>query len=143
LLSNIWNLTPKTYYLLPLLTAAPKNGELILIDGQQRTTFFFLLLNYLNADCKFKIKYEIRKESDEFLQSIVKAARQSRDTLVKLAEKNEAEKHQDIYYFKKTIRIQQEVLNKLSKEILAGNVKEGERVTVDCFDNKLVFRPAE
>ena len=39
--------------------------------------------------------------------------------------------------------VQQEVLNKLSKEILAGNVKEGERVTVDCFDNKLVFRPAE
>jgi len=39
--------------------------------------------------------------------------------------------------------VQQEVLNKLSKEILAGNVKEGERVTVDCFDNKLIFRPAE
>jgi len=39
--------------------------------------------------------------------------------------------------------VQQEVLNKLSKEILAGNVKEGEIVTVDCFDNKLVFRPAE
>ena len=39
--------------------------------------------------------------------------------------------------------VQQEVLNKLSKEILAGNIKEGERVTVDCFDNKLVFRPAE
>ena len=39
--------------------------------------------------------------------------------------------------------VQQEVLNKLSKEILAGNVKEGERVTVDCFDNNLVFRPAE
>ena len=39
--------------------------------------------------------------------------------------------------------VQQEVLNKLSKEILAGNVKEGERVTVDCFDNKLVFRSAE
>ena len=39
--------------------------------------------------------------------------------------------------------VQQEVLNKLSKEILAGNVKEGKRVTVDCFDNKLVFRPAE
>ena len=39
--------------------------------------------------------------------------------------------------------VQQEVLNKLSKEILAGNVKEGERVTVDCFDNKLVFRSTE
>ena len=39
--------------------------------------------------------------------------------------------------------VQQEVLNKLSKEILAGNVKECERVTVDCFDNKLVFRPTE
>ncbi len=105
------------------ITAAPKNGELILIDGQQRTTFFFLLLNYLNVDCKFKIKYEIRKESDEFLQSIVKAARQSRDTLVKLAEKNEAEKHQDIYYFKKTIRIIHKVLkDKRPDELMSLSV---------------------
>jgi len=38
--------------------------------------------------------------------------------------------------------IQQEVLNRLSKEILAGNVNDGDRITLDYFDESgLVFRP--
>ncbi|GGP05670.1 chaperone protein ClpB [Cloacibacterium rupense] len=40
--------------------------------------------------------------------------------------------------------LQQEVLNKLSKEILAGNINDGDRVTLDYFDESgLVFRPTE
>lgn len=40
--------------------------------------------------------------------------------------------------------LQQEVLNKLSKEILAGNVKDGDRITLDYFEETgLVFRPTE
>ncbi len=40
--------------------------------------------------------------------------------------------------------LQQEVLNKLSKEILAGNVNDGDRVTLDYFDESgLVFRPTD
>jgi ATP-dependent Clp protease ATP-binding subunit ClpB len=40
--------------------------------------------------------------------------------------------------------LQQEVLNKLSKEILAGKVKDGDRITLDYFDESgLVFRPIE
>ena len=40
--------------------------------------------------------------------------------------------------------IQQEVLNKLSKEILAGNVNDGDRITLDYFEETgLVFRPTE
>ena len=40
--------------------------------------------------------------------------------------------------------VQQEVLNKLSKEILAGNVNDGDRITLDYFDESgLVFRPVE
>ncbi|MEC5172308.1 ATP-dependent Clp protease ATP-binding subunit ClpB [Chryseobacterium nepalense] len=40
--------------------------------------------------------------------------------------------------------IQQEVLNKLSREILAGNVNDGDRITLDYFEETgLVFRPAE
>ncbi|MFC6268358.1 ATP-dependent chaperone ClpB [Frigoriflavimonas asaccharolytica] len=38
--------------------------------------------------------------------------------------------------------LQQEVLNKLSKEILAGNVNDGDRITLDYFvESGLVFRP--
>ncbi|SEG12838.1 ATP-dependent Clp protease ATP-binding subunit ClpB [Halpernia humi] len=40
--------------------------------------------------------------------------------------------------------LQQEVLNKLSKEILAGKVNEGDRITLDYFEESgLVFRPVE
>lgn len=40
--------------------------------------------------------------------------------------------------------IQQEVLNKLSREILAGTVNEGDRITLDYFEETgLVFRPSE
>lgn len=40
--------------------------------------------------------------------------------------------------------IQQEVLNELSKELLAGKIKDGDRVVMDYFEESgLVFRPAE
>ncbi len=39
--------------------------------------------------------------------------------------------------------IQREVLNKLSKEILAGTIKTDSIVLIDCFDNQLVFRNQE
>ena len=39
--------------------------------------------------------------------------------------------------------IQREVLNKLSKEILAGTIKTDSVVLIDCFDNQLVFRNQE
>ncbi|AYO58515.1 ATP-dependent chaperone ClpB [Chryseobacterium sp. 6424] len=38
--------------------------------------------------------------------------------------------------------LQQEVLNKLSKEILAGHVNDGDRITLDYFEESgLIFRP--
>lgn len=40
--------------------------------------------------------------------------------------------------------LQQEVLNKLSKELLVGKVNDGDRITLDYFDETgLVFRPTE
>lgn len=40
--------------------------------------------------------------------------------------------------------LQQEVLNKLSKEILAGNIEDNQRITLDYFEESgLVFRPVE
>ena len=40
--------------------------------------------------------------------------------------------------------LQQEVLNKLSKEILAGHANDGDRITLDYFDESgLVFRPTD
>jgi ATP-dependent Clp protease ATP-binding subunit ClpB len=36
--------------------------------------------------------------------------------------------------------LQKELVNELSKQILAGNIGKNQKVTVDCFDDGLVFR---
>ena len=146
-------------FLQGIITTEPKNNEVILIDGQQRTTFFYLLLRYLGSNRIFKIKYQIRTESDLFLQNIAEVAQQSRDELVQRAEKDETEKHQDIYYFKKTIRIIHEVLKeKTPNELndlavfLYENIKflcipipEDKAITVFSMmnGNKAVMTPEE
>ena len=146
-------------FLQGIITTEPKNNEVILIDGQQRTTFFYLLLRYLGSNRIFKIKYEIRTESDLFLQNIAEVAQQSRDELVQRAEKDETEKHQDIYYFKKTIRIIHEVLkektpNELNDlavflyeniKFLCISIPEDKAITVFSMmnGNKAVMTPEE
>ena len=46
------------------------------------------------------------------------------------------------YMFLKPVKrvIQREVLNQLSKEILAGKVTTDRIILLDCFDGQLVFR---
>ena len=36
--------------------------------------------------------------------------------------------------------IQKEILNELSKELLSGKIKTGEKILIDSFENKIVFR---
>lgn len=56
-----------------------------------------------------------------------------------------AEKGFDPQYGARPVKrvIQKEVLNELSKEILAGNVKTESIILIDSFDDKLVFRNQE
>ena len=72
-----------------------EQDTIVLIDGQQRTTFFYLLLKSLGYSGEFQIKYDIRKESNEFLSS---------KELLQNIEDGE-EEYQDIYFFKNTLRI--------------------------------------
>jgi len=67
-----------------------------IVDGQQRTTFFFLLLKWLNAPQHFVIDYSIRGESDKFLKNLNAVE-------CSLIPVSEDEKYQDIYFFKKTL----------------------------------------
>lgn len=83
------------------ITVTEKDKEIILIDGQQRTTFFYLLLKYLGysgVDTKYpiKIKYTIREKSNNFLSDL--------DINKTDFSENTDEKYQDIYFFKKTLR---------------------------------------
>lgn len=66
------------------------------MDGQQRTTFFYLLLKNLGYEDKFSISYEIREESNKFL---------SKSNIIEDREDNLDEEYQDVYFFKKTLRL--------------------------------------
>jgi ATP-dependent Clp protease ATP-binding subunit ClpB len=53
-----------------------------------------------------------------------------------------AQKGYDPQYGARPVKrvIQREVLNQLSKEILAGKVTAESIILLDCFENQLVFR---
>ena len=86
-------------------TVTETQDEIILIDGQQRTTCFYLLLKWLEYNGKFDIRYDIRTASNDFLKEI---------NLCDVSE-NPEEKYQDTFYFKKTIRIIEDKLEKIDK----------------------------
>lgn len=77
------------------VTVSETEEGIILIDGQQRTTSFYLLLNSLGYKEPFRLEYAIRKQSNDFLSKIKEQN----------IEENKDEEFQDIYFFKKTLRI--------------------------------------
>lgn len=86
------------------VTVSETEEWIVLIDGQQRTTFFYLLLNWLNYKEPFRLEYAIRKQSNDFLGRI-----KEQDI-----EEDKDEEYQDIYFFKKTLRI---VRDRLTSDI--------------------------
>lgn len=87
------------------ITVSEQQNKTIIVDGQQRTTCLFLLLKYLGYTDTFVIEYEIREESNEFLQNLKIDDSQE-----------EAEKFQDVYFFKKTLRIIKEQIAETDKK---------------------------
>jgi uncharacterized protein with ParB-like and HNH nuclease domain len=90
------------------ITVTENDKEIILIDGQQRTTFFYLLLKYLGYNGKVEMTYTIRTESNDFLSTLdIDKTDFSENTL---------EDFQDLYFFKKTLRTIDEKLGQINKE---------------------------
>lgn len=100
------------------VTVSELYDQINLIDGQQRTTFFYLFLKTLEYKGRFNIRYEIREKSNEFL---------AKENLLLDIEDNPDESYQDIYYFKKTLRIVREKIANLDieefREYVLDNVK--------------------
>lgn len=100
------------------ITVTENEESITLIDGQQRMTFFFLLLHYLgleNTGYKFSIEYTIREESQKFLENLQK---NNPEKMSELCAENKKENFQDIFYFKKTVRSIEKVGIKTKKELL-------------------------
>ena len=92
--------------------------NIYLVDGQQRTTFFFLLLKWLGYTDHFEISYAIRKESDQFLKQELsnEIAGMSNIPEKDYLDKIEDEPFQDIYFFKKTLCLINRSLRSIEKE---------------------------
>ncbi len=82
LLNDIWdfhrkdNKAKEEFYCLQPIVVTPHNDEWELIDGQQRLTTIFLILQYLKQILEilgkesYSIRYQTRIESEHFLQNI-------------------------------------------------------------------------
>ena len=79
------------------ITVCEKNKDIIIVDGQQRTTFFYLLLKYLKYDGHLSLFYKIREKSNQYLYNLA--------VFDDIPDKdNTDEEFQDIFFFKRSIR---------------------------------------
>lgn len=88
--------------------------DICLVDGQQRTTFFYLLLKFLEYEDCPKIRYEIRKKSNTFLEELD----------INNITRDDKEKFQDIFFFKRTLRIFERELHGIDKAAFLSFVLE-------------------
>lgn len=108
---------------LQAITVFEDNDEVNIVDGQQRTVFFYLLLTYLNQNNmpNFSLEYKVRTDSQSFLKDKVKEYLEN-------SLNDNKEEYKDIYFFKNTLKIFKEhknlnLLNKNDfKEYLLGKV---------------------
>lgn len=98
------------YFIQGITVCKSDDGVTELIDGQQRTTFFYLLLCYLSnkgkADAKdalagFEIDYCSRGDSQEFLENLKRNGQVDAELR---AFEIKGKCKQDIYYFRKALK---------------------------------------
>lgn len=111
------------------ITVTENDKEIILIDGQQRTTFFYLLLKYLGYNGKVEMTYTIRTESNDFLSTL--------DIDKTDFSENTNEDFQDRYFFKKTLRTIAEKLGQIKKEEFCNYILDNVRfLYIDILEDK-------
>lgn len=119
-------------YYIQGVTVCEKDGAIVLIDGQQRTTTFYLLLKYLNYNNLPEIKYEIREDSDEFLKNS-----QIENGILKYTGTNQLdEDSQDIYYFKEAIKTIHSRREQFDKEEFKNFVLQKVKLFFIIIDSK-------
>lgn len=93
------------------VTDEDKNPSILLIDGQQRTTYFTLMLKYLRSDITIPLIYSVRKESKKFFEDL------NEERLKQYcACAPDDDDYQDKYYFRKTLWILEQYLNNIDNK---------------------------
>lgn len=105
------------------VTVYEEDNKVNIVDGQQRTITFYLLLAYLNNgnNTDFKeLTYRIRKESNDFLQKDIKNFFEEHQYT---KEPSENEDYKDLYFFKRSLYIFNQN-NKLKDDVFKNEFKE-------------------
>ncbi|HNI01450.1 MAG TPA: DUF262 domain-containing protein [Chitinophagales bacterium] len=103
-------------YFIEAVTVVEGNGEIILVDGQQRTTSLFLIFVTL-GDFEFiksKLKYDVRKDSRKWLNNLISDTK----------EEIEDSDTQDIFYFEKALKLINDKLENIDKDDFLNFIKE-------------------
>ena len=106
----------KNEYFIQGVTVYEENNNdktlIFLVDGQQRTTTFYLLLKFLKVENLPEINYSIRQESNYVLNNC-----NIKDGELLFEKKEKTDYNlQDIHYFENTVRIFKSKLNEFDKE---------------------------
>ena len=99
----------KEIFLQGVTVSQDEQERIVIIDGQQRTTYFYLLLRYLGYSESFPIEYKVRKETENYLNNL---PRDNRKRLLERCEENNGEVFQDLYFMKKTVRSIDKILSR-------------------------------
>lgn len=106
----------ESVFLQGITVSENENSEqIILIDGQQRTTFLYLVLCYLESAKGIHIKYEVREESEKFLTEL---QNKSQEQILGIIGRNDNESFQDLFFFKRSLRYIHEELKECERDKL-------------------------
>lgn len=88
------------------ITVVEKNDSYVIIDGQQRITFFYLLLKTLGDEKAFTIRYRSSRGAATSVDTTPQQWLEEYDVASGVPEREDKDdEFQDIYYFKKTSRL--------------------------------------
>ena len=88
------------------ITVVEKNDSYVIIDGQQRMTFFYLLLKTLGDEQAFTIRYRSSRGAATDINTTPQQWLEEYDAAPDVsAWEDKDDEFQDIYYFKKTSRL--------------------------------------
>ena len=138
------------------ITVVDKGNSYVVIDGQQRMTFFYLLLKTL-GDSAFSIRYTSSRGCTDGDNNTPQQWLDNYSAASDVSKENSDDEYQDVYYFKKTVRLIKEhalyaddakaVCNYVREHVVFLLIPINEQIAVSTFSmmngNKVIMEGHE
>ncbi len=122
------------------ITVVEKDDSYIIIDGQQRMTFFYLLLKALN-DEGFTIRYQSSRGATDDIKNTPQQWLENYNAESTSSKEDSDEEFQDVYFFKKTLRIiKNSKLYTYDKKNICNYVKENVNFLLIPINEQIAVR---